>query len=247
MYQLTLCPRTQVEREGEEAFGDILASSVFNSLGHYVDRIYLHDVSSATVPPSSTVFSTAELSKPLFQDITSAELECVKALTDNAATIIWITGGGLFKSQRPEFSIVNGVARTVMLEQPTTQFFVLDVDRFTDTEVAHSLWVLDEARHNPKPQFEFLCYAGVLYTSRIQGEKSLNQTFQTRHNSERVELPLRDAGHCSLAIGTPGLTDTLYFSQHDPLDNLAGNLVEVETKCVSLNAKVSKRIILQIF
>jgi NADPH:quinone reductase-like Zn-dependent oxidoreductase len=217
--------------------------------GYALNRVNLKNVSSATVSPRSIVFSTVELSKPVFQNLTSDELECVQLLTDNATIIIWITGGGLFKSERPELNIVHGVARTVMLEQPTTKFFVLDVDDFTgslNTTMAHVLWVLDEARQNPKPQFEYLSYEGVLYTSRFEGVKPLNQLFQSRQNLETVKMPLQEAGHCNLAIETPGLTDTLYFSQHDSKDTLMTNFVEVNTKCVGLNAKVSMMRILRI-
>jgi hypothetical protein len=185
-----------------------------------------------------------EISNPLFQDITSSELASFQVITNNAAIIIWVTGGGLFKSKRPEFNLVRGVARAVMTEQPSTKIFLLDIDSTTsDTEICidQILWIAVEAIHNPKPQFEYLSHEGLLYTSQILGDKALNRLFHNRHHSASVKTRLKDAGYSELAIATPGHTDTLFFNGFDSLKGLERDSVEVETKCFGLNAKVSDK------
>lgn len=47
---------------------------------------------------------------------------------DSASHLFWITGGGLSSGSWPDFAIVSGVSRVVMLEQPAMKFLTIDVD-----------------------------------------------------------------------------------------------------------------------
>lgn len=211
--------------------------------GH-VRLVALQDVSPTTVPPGSIVVNLSETSKPLLADISPTDLQSIKFITDAASTVLWITGGGLFKARRPEYALVLGLARAVMLEQPTTKFFVLDVDDTNATlnsTTDQVLWILSQAKESQPQQFEYMSYEGALHTSRFEDNSFLNRNFQSRQNLETVTTTLSEAGDCSLSIKYPGITESLYFSQSAPKAFLDPNSVEVETRCVGLNAKVSAR------
>ena len=213
------------------------------SLGQDVSRITLQQVSPATVPPSCIVVSTIELETPLLDRITDTELSHLKTVTDNAALILWITGGGLLNAQRPEFALVLGLSRALLLEQPSLKFLVLDIEPIEsdwESTLENALYLLNRATVDPKVEYELLQHNGVLYSSRFVPEKAMNKRFCERRNADSVQLSLGDASYCQLSIQTPGKLDTLHFVQQtfDP-NTIMPDYVEVTVKCIGLNAKVS--------
>lgn len=160
----------QIERQGDQLFGDRLLAKFNQQSEYHPRRILLEDISTAIVAPSTLVISTVEISRPLFQNLSTSELELVKILTDIASTIILIIGGNLFKAEKPEFNIVNGISRTVILEQPTIKFSVVDIDDPTarlESTTDHILWVMEQAIQNPRPQFDLFVQSGDLVLEQI--------------------------------------------------------------------------------
>ena len=220
-----------------------LQSGLSTSFGQDIARITLQQVSPLTVPPGCIVVSTIELETPLLDRVTDTELSLLKTITDNVSLILWITGGGLLNAQRPEFALVLGLSRALMLEQPSLKFLVLDIE---PTESDHEstlenvLYLLNRATVDPKVEYELLQHNGVLYSSRFVPEQTMNKRFCERRNADAVKLSLGEASYCQLSIKTPGEFDTLHFIQQTFDSNtMMPDYVEVTVKCVGLNAKVS--------
>lgn len=174
--------------------------------------------------------------------MTEDQVQSVKILSDNATILLWITGGGLFKARRPAFSLVLGLARSLMLERPSLSMPVLDVDDINNDLHASSVnvvYVLRQVMCNPNPEFEYRQYDRILYISRFVPDQGLNKRFRQTQNADVVPVPVQEVGRCSLAMKDYGQLDSIYFKQEPQcVVDLKPHSLEVNVKSVGLNAKV---------
>lgn len=210
----------------------------------------MEKVTPSTITAKATVISTIELETPLLSTMSNQEMSFVKTITDNASNLLWITGGGLLKGSRPDFALVNGLSRSMMLEQPSLKFFTLDIDNLTskfEESAQNVLSVLKQAIEDPVPDFELMQHDGALHVSRFVPEETMNRTFRQKQGSETVSMPLKEAKPCKLSIESVGQFDSIYFTRQVPdKDTLKPGFVEVDVKSVGLNAKVSRPCTLEI-
>lgn len=212
------------------------------SFGQEAKLLHLEDVSSRNIPLGSIVVTTIELEDPVLASMTEPQLQAVKIMADNASVLLWITGGGLYKAERPEFALILGLARSLMLERPSQKIAVLDLDNHmidATTSSEHVVSVLHEAMYSSKPDFEYRQHDGVLYNSRFVPDLSLNKRFRQAQDAEAVTLPVSEAGNCQLALKRVGQTNTLHFKQVRDDTELQPGYLEVQVKAVGINAKVS--------
>ncbi|KAJ5356106.1 Acyl transferase/acyl hydrolase/lysophospholipase [Penicillium concentricum] len=208
-------------------------------LGSVVNIIELSQVSIATVPDRSFVISTLEQQQPLLSRIGQSEMEQLKSITDRVAKIVWVVNGGFVDGENPDFAPVLGLSRALMLEQPSLQFAVLDVDEKSaspDT-LRNIVSVLDRLIQEPEPDFEFAQRDGVLHISRWEPDERLNETFRLKQNKETIDLSLASAGRCELGIKDPGQMDTIHFVQKEYPTALHPDDVEISVNSVGMNAK----------
>ncbi|MCJ1246453.1 hypothetical protein MMC30_003660 [Trapelia coarctata] len=230
-----------VERNPSHELNEMLQANLSLQSGSETNRISLEEASSSTIPPRSIVVSTIELQDPILLDPTPDQVNSIKAMTDNASLLVWITGGGLLRAKRPSFSLVLGLARSLMLEQPSLKMFVVDLDE-VNTGLAISrdniMAVLSQAMHSMKPEFEYLQHEGILYSSRFIPDESMSKRFRQGQNAETVSMSLKDAERCQLGIKRTGHLDTLHFDQRiEKQAPLQPDHVEVQVQVVGLNAK----------
>ena len=175
-------------------------------------------------------------------DMSYTELEAIKVLTDRASTLLWITGGGLFQAQKPDFSLVLGLSRAVMFEQPSLKFMVFDIDDLaTGAEAAllNTKHILNQSMLSSKPDFEYLQRRGVLYISRFVPETPMNREFSEKQNQKDSMIPLEEAGYCQLSVRKFGQPDGFVFDQYSRQPSeLQPGFVEVKTEVMSMNKKV---------
>lgn len=203
----------------------------------------MDEVSPANIPAKSIINSTIELYEPFLSVLSTHDLERLKVVTDSASILLWMTGGGLLKAKRPDFSLVFGLSRALMLEQPSLKFLVLDIDSGSPEEIAASKanvpLILNQVLRSKMPNFEYLQYNGVLYISRFIPDEAMNKTFQQKIDDEAAIVPLHSAGSCELKMKRVGQMDTLHFVQTTRTSKpLLPEYLEVHVKCVGLNAKV---------
>ena len=232
-----------VERAGTEAFVDAFIPKLAERFGH-VERVALEKLSSYPLMPKTTVISTVELAKPILSTLTDFEMLSVKTMTDNAANLIWLTGGGSFKGRDPDFALVSGLARSLILEQPSLRFFTFDIDDW-ETNLAATcrnlLQVVEEAQTITELDFEMVQHEGVVHVSRFVADDTMNQTFRQKQGDQAMLKPLEQTGPLRLTIEKLGQFDTLAFKEDIPgSEELQADFVEVEVKAVGLNAKVSQ-------
>ena len=232
-----------VESEGNEAFNDLLLSALSKRLGRDIKRISLHKLLPNMISPKTTVISTVELKKPILATLTDSESINVKAMTDHATNLIWLTGGNLLNGGNPDMSLVFGLARALMLEQPSLRFFTLDVDKpdaNSGLSVQNCVNLVEEAHNIEGPDFETVQHEGLLHISRFVPEEALNATFRQKQNNEVTSQRLGGSKPSRLTIQSVGQFDTLRFSGTAAVSgDLEVDHIEVEIKSIALNAKVS--------
>lgn len=229
-----------VEEEYQSSFNDVLIRNLSKTLGQAVERVSLHSLTEATIKPKSTVISTIELTRPVMSTLTAEEMVKIKHVTDKALNLIWLTGGNTFEGERPDYSLINGLSRALMLEQPSLKFYTLDLDSPKQSmDAMETLNTFLKQTHQEKTaDFEHVLFKEVLHTSRMVPEENMNRTFRNKQGEIASPMPLKDAKPARLTIGTVGQFDTIAFKQEVPdLSALAPGYIEVELKSVGLNAK----------
>ena len=231
-----------LERAGNEAFNDVLIAALSKRcFSGSVDRISLHKLLPDTIKPKTTVISTVELNAPILSTLTDSESISVKAMTDNATNLIWLTGGNNLKGGKPDMALVSGLSRALMLEQPSLCFFTVDVDQpgqNFDNTAENVLKVVEEAHTLDVPEFETVIHKGLSYMSRFGPEETLNETFRNKQNEHAIAKPLSLSKPAQLIIRQVGAFDSLVFNQTVARsDELDADAVEVDIKAVGLNSK----------
>ncbi|KAI9653143.1 MAG: hypothetical protein M1821_007683 [Bathelium mastoideum] len=201
----------------------------------------LSQVTSETLLPHSKVISILELWQPLLAELHEKDNSRLKILTDNASSILWITGGDLVNGRNPNLSLVLGLSRAVMLEQPSIQFSVLDVDDVVQgaqpdlTNLGAILKYLDE---DADPDLEFMQVGGILHSSRWAPESTLGDLFLSKQNETKHDLELQKSGRCRLSITHRGQLDGIHFAPFSvPAEKLPAGYIEIRVEAVGMNAK----------
>ena len=200
----------------------------------------MQDLKSNDITPGSSVIVTVEVVKPLLSTLSEKEFAAVQNITNNASKLLWVTGANLVRSQKPEASIILGLSRTLMAEQPSLEFFVVDIDDLwenIDLTVSNLLAVLKGGPETFK-DYEYLQKNGVLHVSRFVADSKANQNFQKRKTAESSAKSLQEVGLSRLSIKEPGQMDTLQFIQGSRLELIPENYLEIYVKAVGINAKV---------
>jgi acyl transferase domain-containing protein len=239
-----------VERNQSHSLNSAIANQMEILTGRAGRRVAFDQVTAELLQAHSNVIATVELDDPLLSNVTEDEMTRVKLLTDNCATLVWVTGGRLLQGSRPEMGIVYGLSRALMLEQPSLRFFVVDVDTEAssspsdiDTAATNVLHVLAQAVQAPEPDFEFIHAAGMLHVSRFLPAEAINSTFREKQGAEKRTLTLAEAQPFHLDIERVGQTDSTFFRQDEAAVDvpLVAGQVEVSVKAVGLCSRVSPR------
>jgi acyl transferase domain-containing protein len=206
-----------------------------------VTVLTINGLETEAFPAQSTAIVTVELEKALVSDTNPKSLRAIQKITDSATNIIWITGGNLSVGENPNMATVRGLSRTVMAEQPSTKFFVVDIDRpnvSVESTVSNILAVLDTASED-QPDFEYMQIKKVLYVSRFLVDETVNDWFRQKMGSRSSLIKLAEASRCELSIKDVGQMDTLEFVPARSLPALPEDYIDVAVKAVGLNAKVA--------
>ncbi|KAL3473119.1 polyketide synthase [Aspergillus californicus] len=231
-----------VERNAKTALGSALADALRPLQGHWVLHVPLHQLTPEHVSSGTTVFNLSELESPLLATISDDDMARVKILTDNAASLVWVTGGNLIHGDNPDFALVSGLSRAVMLEQPSLRFYTYDVDAPARTDHDHVLFTAQRlvsvlAQQGKVPDLEFAQHMGSVHVSRFTPDEGVNALFRRRQGLQATPVRLGDAPDVRLALKQAGQLDSIYFQEQEASLGLAPTEVRVKVASVGLNAK----------
>ncbi|KAI0531882.1 polyketide synthase [Xylaria digitata] len=214
------------------------ASHLARFTGDRVITLSLSDINQTSIAPGSTVFVFIEISEPLLPAVSQQDLESVKVMTDNAAHLVWVTSSNILSKPRPDFGLAFGLSRAVMMEQPATKFYVIDVDDIyaeTDTTFSNIISILNQ--DDDKLDYEFAQSNGVVHVCRFVPDDKLNSRFQQIRGKIPEVKTLGSLGPVKLTIGEAGMFDSLYFRPVTIPTKLSPHEVRFTVKSVGLNAK----------
>ena len=207
--------------------------------GQNVRRLSFNEVSQTAIPAGTAVFCLLESEKPLLSSISDDEMSRLKTITNNASSLVWVTGGNLMKGGNPDFGLVSGLSRALMLEQPSLSFFTFDIDKidFQPKKTASNIIAVLTQSPNIVKDYEFVQSDGLVHVSRFVPDAALNKLFREKQGDDTVEMSLCDAKPAQLTIDRVGHFDTIYFKQYSHSDIIEPRDVKVEVKAVGVNAK----------
>ena len=70
-------------------------------VGREATMMKLADVKSGSIAPGGFIVSFLEIDEPLLATSSEAEMAAVKEMTDNASTLVWVTGNDLLAGGAP--------------------------------------------------------------------------------------------------------------------------------------------------
>ncbi|KAI1826121.1 reducing type I polyketide synthase 10 [Xylaria intraflava] len=227
-----------VERE-RSPLGSALADALGPIQGHEVTRTTLENLTAEHVLQGTTVFNLCELYSPLLSMISDQDMQRVKVMTDNATSLIWVTGGNVLQGEKPDSALSVGLARAVGMEQPSLKFYTYDVDSpedEMDVTAQHLISVLNQ--QGIKTDMEFVQRDGVVHVSRFVPDDGVNLSFRNKQGLEPLPLSLAEANHVRLAIERPSQFDTIFFKeQEESSTQLSPEDIRIKVGSAGINAK----------
>ncbi|KAL3484070.1 hypothetical protein BJX62DRAFT_244310 [Aspergillus germanicus] len=211
-----------------------------------IERVSLDSLQSKQITVDTVVISLLEMETEFLATISPTDTDKLRLITDFVTDLLWITGANMMGAvPDPSLTLVNGLSRALMLEQPSLRFAILDVGSVKGIQQGQYQDICKSvvrvlASAGNRDDTEFIHRNGLLYISRFTPAQDLNTRFRRRLDSdEPLALePLSKAGAAKLTIGQIGVTDTLYFQQIDPLSaEPPAGYVDISLRSVSLNAK----------
>ncbi len=231
-----------VERGDNTGFDDKLCKMWESRFSEPLERVSLSLITIASLPPGTSVICTVELYKPMLTTLTESEMSSTKIMTDQAAYILWVHGGGNMDAKCPNLAMVTGFARSLVLEQPSLRFFTHDIDdpdADPEASITNIFRTLDDLHSEDCQDLEVVEKHGVPFTQRFVPDESLNETFRQKQGNRFAVKRLGEHKPVRLTIQSIGQFDTLAFQPETNSDDaLKAGCVEVDVKSVGLNAKV---------
>ncbi|KAK7733693.1 putative PKS/NRPS-like protein biosynthetic cluster [Cytospora paraplurivora] len=206
--------------------------------------VSLDDHMSATDFGQKQCIFLPELDSSYLSHVDEGHLQLLKDMTANLDSLIWLTQGGGPGSQNPDGEMVNGLARVVRQENPVINFVTLAIAEVTSARaVAETTRNIinsinsRKARPASTPDNSFWeSPDGVLHVCRLVEDFQMNKAIvakTTQQAASAGKFGGEDGSRAlRLAIGSPGLLDTLQFVD-DPRHDTPLAEGEVEFKIVA--------------
>lgn len=225
-----------IEQE-DTNLGSAVVAALRTSNAGMVQRVKFCDLSAEHIPEGTTVINLCETTAPLLSTICDDEMARVKLVTDRAGKVVWVTNGNTMLGAQPEYALVSGLARALVLEQPSHRFYTYDLD-YADDDVDATAGRLISVLDQPgKPELEFVQKQGVVHVSRYVPDDGLNSKFRLKQGLETTTMRVGSAGDARLAIERAGQFDTITFKQQEVSVPIAPNDIRFKVASVGLNAK----------
>ena len=206
------------------------------------------DVHEATIneikPEDKVCIVMLEMIQPFLSSCDEAGFEQVKRMFSLAKGVVWITTGGAVECKNPLNAIITGLARSTRSENRLTKLITVDIDlaRESPESVASILHrLLGDAFAGPADaanlEFEYAVRNGKILLPRLVEDKKLNQYMDEGQGSQasRMEHFFQDGRTLALKIGTPGLLETMVWTDEPPNQALAHDEIRIELRYGAIN------------
>lgn len=211
-----------------------------------MEKVPLESLNAASIEPDTFCISLLELETEFLASLNPTDMDVLREITGKVINLSWITGTNGLEESNPRLTMSHGLSRSLMLEQPSMRFSVVDIGRHCDfgSNISSTCENLLRAfvAQDEMDDKEFIQRDGLLYISRFGPDADLNRLFRLRLEEkgkvQTYEDTLESVGACRFAVGTPGNADSIYFQQIcEPPTEIPSGTVEIRIKAVGLNAK----------
>lgn len=218
-----------------------IASLWSSSESSNVEITHLPNISEIENPKSAFILFLPELERSLLYDLPQSDFGLLQQFIGIAQSILWITHAPGDNFESTKLSMVDGLARTMRSEDNNRTFITL---RFEGVERDLTTWgksiiqVLRETTSHSSHtmELEYIQRDGPLLISRAMEAEYLDEEIHSKSSARMKEVTLEDAGPIALAVGTPGLLDTLHFVvDQEYWTPLPDDHIEVQVKYIGLN------------
>lgn len=201
------------------------------------------------IPKHSRVISLVDIEGATLTQCSPTELDWMKDLIRCASSLVWLSLGDPMSASRPESGIMVGILRAIITETPQTRFAHVGLkDDFTMslTTTAHLVlekeFLLQDWDSGSYGDSEYAVCDGSVYVGRLVPDRCLNEDYKDREGFTKALdlLPMDSQGPLGMRFDRPGLLSSLYFESDISFsDPLKDDWIEIETKAIGLNMKVS--------
>lgn len=179
-----------------------------------------------------TYISLLELEQPMLDNLSESEFQRIRTLVLNCGRLLWVTCG-----DNPLLGMVDGFLRVVRNEIAGPTFSVLHL---SSTGLQHGPSLAARILEKETVDNEFRELGGLLQVNRIYKSLKENDHLRNHLNDSTRVMSLSsadDKAALRLAIGKPGLLDTLHFVPDGSalLNPLADHELELEVKVSGVN------------
>ncbi|KAH9209066.1 hypothetical protein DL95DRAFT_467116 [Leptodontidium sp. 2 PMI_412] len=138
-----------------------------------------------------------ELESPLLSRMSDSEWAAFQAYTELATTSVWVTNAGVLTGEDPEKTLVFGLAKSIMTEQPSFHLASIDIDtEAIDYERSAKLVVETELKFHQDPtsemDTELVEKNSVVYLSRYLTDEKESANFERNFKAKPEKNPIRD-------------------------------------------------------
>jgi hypothetical protein len=174
---------------------------------------------------------------------TPAEFSGVQKIAQQAKNIFWLTSGSFFDATQPQSALALGLSRALMLEQPATKFFVINLEAQTTTEqsiktCSDLVEVLERSLADTRIDLELVQRNGIFYSSRFLPDTAYNDEFRIKQQRDVIEVPIARIKNCELSCGKRGDVNSLYWKELAPDTKDLQSDLEIDVKSYGLNSRV---------
>ncbi|KAI9653222.1 MAG: Type I Iterative PKS [Bathelium mastoideum] len=183
--------------------------------------------------------------KPLLSSLTLDQFTTLQKLLTSVQGILWVVQGAYVKSSNPDANMVMGLSRSIRSET-MLKFATLDLDaesQLNEERAVHAIVDVFRATFGPHVEpgceLEFMERNGKLFTPRIINDTEMNEYIykQTKPNVLEHTPFTQDDRSLQLAIGTPGVLETLHFVDQPRDEDIADDAIEIEVKAIGMNER----------
>ncbi|KAK7912256.1 BcPKS8- polyketide synthase [Apiospora marii] len=186
----------------------------------------------------------AELERPLLSTLRGDQFAALQKILTSVQGVLWVVRGAYDHATSPDLNMVTGLSRTIRSET-LLPFASLDLDgqvtlsvdqmRRTITKAFSTAFTNGKASTG---ELEFMERDGQLLTPRIINDPVMNEIVHNETNLSALRLTRFDQTDrpLKLAIGDPGILETLYFTDDESLaSSLGSDEIEMQVGAIGVN------------
>jgi NADPH:quinone reductase-like Zn-dependent oxidoreductase/SAM-dependent methyltransferase len=217
--------------------------SKFDTLGRTCTTCYLDQLTNIGEDSQRVLIFIPELERPLLQSPTSAEFLSLRDALVSTKGLLWLTGrdkGGLLP---PATAMADGLTRVLRSENAQAIIVTAALAHAPIADQAEHIMTMIQATKfetaNKDYETSYVQVDDNFHIERLKPMADLAQTvFKKSSPYHSKVIPFKEAPPLRLAVGTPGLLDSLYFEQDISVEEpLSPGLVEIQVTDVGLNFK----------